>query len=126
VLFNALRRQDYATYANAMLRERQQMQFPPYVFMALLRAEARDFNLVQKFLSYAFRVARELNTKAVVYDPIRPQMERLKGMERGYVLMQAGNRGVLQALLCKLMTQLRGHSTSVKVRWAIDVDPLEF
>lgn len=126
VLFNALRRQDYATYANAMLRERQQMQFPPYVFMALLRAEASDFNLVQKFLSYAFRVARELNTKAVVYDPIRPQMERLKGMERGYVLMQAGNRGVLQALLCKLMTQLRGHSTSVKVRWAIDVDPLEF
>jgi len=126
VLFNALRRQDYATYANAMLRERQQMQFPPYVFMALLRAEARDFNLVQKFLSYAFRVARELNTKAVVYDPIRPQMERLKGMERGYVLMQAGSRGVMQALLCKLMTQLRGHSTSVKVRWAIDVDPLEF
>lgn len=125
-LFNALRRQDYATYANAMLRERQQMQFPPYVFMALLRAEARDFNLVQKFLSYAFRVARELNTKAVVYDQIRPQMERLKGMERGYVLMQAGSRGVLQALLCKLMAQLRGHSTSVKVRWAIDVDPLEF
>ena len=106
VLFNVLRRQDYASYANALLHERQQMQFPPYIFMALLRAEANDFNLVHQFLSYAFKVARDLNTKVVVYDPIRPQMERLKGMERGYVLMQAGNRGVLQKLLnsCLLYT----------------------
>lgn len=126
VLFNALRRQDYASYANALLHERQQMQFPPYIFMALLRAEANDFNLVHQFLSYAFKVARDLNTKVVVYDPIRPQMERLKGMERGYVLMQAGNRGVLQKLLNRLVAQLRGHTASAKVRWAIDVDPLEF
>jgi len=126
VLFNALRRQDYASYANALLHERQQMQLPPYIFMALLRAEANDFNLVHQFLSYAFKVARDLNTKVVVYDPIRPQMERLKGMERGYVLMQAGNRGVLQKLLNRLVAQLRGHTASAKVRWAIDVDPLEF
>ena len=126
VLFNALRRQDYASYANALLHERQQMQFPPYIFMALLRAEANDFNLVHQFLSYAFKVARDLNTKVVVYDPIRPKMERLKGMERGYVLMQAGNRGVLQKLLNRLVAQLRGHTASAKVRWAIDVDPLEF
>lgn len=126
LLFNALRRQDYASYANALLHERQQMQFPPYIFMALLRAEANDFNLVHQFLSYAFKVARDLNTKVVVYDPIRPQMERLKGMERGYVLMQAGNRGVLQKLLNRLVAQLRGHTASAKVRWAIDVDPLEF
>lgn len=126
VLFNVLRRQDYASYANALLHERQQMQFPPYIFMALLRAEANDFNLVHQFLSYAFKVARDLNTKVVVYDPIRPQMERLKGMERGYVLMQAGNRGVLQKLLNRLVAQLRGHTASAKVRWAIDVDPLEF
>ena len=57
VLFNVLRRQDYASYANALLHERQQMQFPPYIFMALLRAEANDFNLVHQFLSYAFKVA---------------------------------------------------------------------
>lgn len=125
-LFNALRQQDYATYANTILHERSQMQFPPYVFVALLRAEANDFDLVHRFLSDAFNVARGLNSKAVVYEPVRPQMERLKGMERGYVLMQAGNRGVLQKLLNQLVAQLRGHALSAKVRWVIDVDPLEF
>jgi len=126
VLFNALRSQDYVSCANAMLQEREQVQFPPYVFMALLRAEANDFQLVQKFLNHAFKLARDLNTQVTVYDPIRPQMERLKGMERGHVLMQAGNRTALQKLLKNLVTQLRGLPIAAKVRWPIDVDPLEF
>jgi primosomal protein N' (replication factor Y) len=126
VLFNALRSQDYVSYANAMLQEREQMLFPPYVYMALLRAEANDYRLVQQFLNYAFEFARGLSKEVVTYDPIRPQMERLKGMERGHVLMQASNRNGLQKLLKKLVSQLRGKTIATKVRWSIDVDPLEF
>lgn len=126
VLFNALRSQDYVSYADAMLQEREQVQFPPYVFMALLRAEANDFALVQQFLNHAFKLARDLSAEVTVYDPIRPQMERLKGMERGHVLMQTSNRSALQKLLRNLVSQLRGQAIAAKVRWAIDVDPLEF
>ncbi|MDZ4142881.1 MAG: primosomal protein N' [Methylotenera sp.] len=125
-LFNALRRQDYVSYANALLLEREQVQFPPYVFTALLRAEANDFALVQKFLQYAFEQARGLSSDVLVYDPVRPQMERLKGMERGYVLMQAHHRPALQQLLKNLVDQLRGQAIATKVRWAVDVNPLEF
>jgi primosomal protein N' (replication factor Y) len=126
VLFNALRNQDYVSYANAMLQERELMQFPPFVFMALLRAEANDFALVKQFLNHAFKLVRGLSAEVTVYDPIRPQMERLKGMERGHVLMQTGNRAVLQKLLKNLVSQLRGQAISARVRWSIDVDPLEF
>jgi len=125
-LFNALRSQDYVSYANAMLQEREQVQFPPYVFMALLRAEANDFQLVQQFLNHAFKLARGFNPDVTVYDPIRPQMERLKGMERGHILMQTGNRTALQKLLRNLVAELRGQTIAAKVRWTIDVDPLEF
>lgn len=126
VLFNALRSQDYVSYANAMLQEREQVQFPPYVFTALLRAEANDYALAQQFLQQAFELARSLSNKVVVYDPVRPQMERLKGMERGHVLMQASHRPALQQLLKNLVSQLRGQPIAAKVRWAIDVNPLEF
>ena len=125
-LFNALRVQDYVSYANAMLQEREQVQFPPYVFMALLRAEANDFSLVQQFLRYAFEQARSLSHDVLVYDPVRPQMERLKGMERGHVLMQAGSRIALQRLLKNLVSLLRTQAIAAKVRWAVDVNPLEF
>jgi len=125
-LFNALRVQDYESYANVLLEERGQMQFPPYVFTALLRAEANDYLLVQQFLQLAFAQARSLSDQVLVYDPVRPQMERLKGMERGYVLMQAKQRPALHQLLKQLVGQLRTHKLAAKVRWAVDVNPLEF
>lgn len=125
-LFNALRRQDYESYANDLLQEREQVQFPPYVFTALLRAEAHDYALVQRFLQLAFQQARSLSAAVMVYDPVRPQMERLKGMERGYILMHARQRPALQKLLTQLVLHLRAQTISAKVRWAVDVNPLEF
>lgn len=125
-LFNALRRQDYESYANAMLEEREQVQFPPYVFTALLRAEAHEYALVQQFLQFAFQQARSLSDVVMVYDPVRPQMERLKGMERGYILMHARQRPALQRLLTQLVDLLRAQKIAAKVRWAVDVNPLEF
>jgi primosomal protein N' (replication factor Y) len=108
------------------LLEREQVQFPPYVFTALLRAEANNFELVQKFLRYAFEQARSFSNDVLVYDPVRPQMERLKGMERGHVLMQASSRVALQRSLKNLVGLLRAHAIAAKVRWAVDVNPLEF
>lgn len=125
-LFNALREQDYAAYAQALLAERKMAQFPPYNYMALLKAEANDYALVQRFLKYAAETAHAAHEKVMVYDPVRPQMERLKGMERGQLLMEASSRQPLQRLLRNLVTCLRGHPLNAKIRWAVDVDPLEF
>jgi primosomal protein N' (replication factor Y) len=174
-LFNALRVQDYAVFSEALLSERKITQFPPYAFMALLRAEANDFALVQRFLKFAADLAREIVTDmeplskrvrgnqdeahgaqnprqykeygegtstaqqshdpsqtlnqgfhVMVYDPVRPSMERLKGMERGHLLMQAGSRQAVQVLLRNWVPQLRESALGAKVRWAVDVDPLEF
>jgi primosomal protein N' (replication factor Y) (superfamily II helicase) len=125
VLFNALREQDYPAFANTMLQEREMMQFPPHHYIALLKAEANDYALVQRFLKFAADTAHAMNLKVMVYDPVRPQMERLKGMERGQLLMQANSRQPLQRLLKTLVASLREHPLNAKVRWAVDVDPLE-
>ena len=125
-LFHALRAQDYTAYAAALLHERELTQFPPYSFLALVKAEANDFALVSRFLKYAADTAHSLADEVLVYDPVRPQMERLKGLERGQLLMQSDNRGALLRLLRTLVPQLRAHALSPKVRWAVDVDPLEF
>jgi primosomal protein N' (replication factor Y) len=126
-LFHALRRQDYDEYAQTLLQERQQTQFPPFTYMALLRAEANEYSLVERFLDEAAELARTLDADEVlVYDPLRPQMERLKGQERGQLLLQAQNRQPLQRLLRALVAQLRTSPLGSKVRWAVDVDPLEF
>jgi primosomal protein N' (replication factor Y) (superfamily II helicase) len=129
-LFQALRTQDYVTYANELLSERQVMQFPPASFFALLRAESTKLSEVEKFLQLARNAARNLinniNSDVMVYDVIRPQMERLKGMERGQLLLQANSRAALQRLLKNWLPEVKGFLLANKVRWSIDIDPLEF
>lgn len=129
-LFNALRSQDYPAYAQTLLQEREMAQFPPFCYLALLRAEASNYRDVEAFLNMAFEAARkltaDLNAKVLIYDPMRSQMEKLKGMERGQILMQASQRGALQKLLASLTPQLRESKLGAKVRWSVDVDPMEF
>ena len=128
---NALRSQDYMTYANELLQERQTMQYPPASFFALLRAEANDFSVVSQFLGAAGNLARALKSAdlkhdVMVYDIVRPQMERLKSMERGQLLLQANSRNALQRLLKAWMPQIHDLIIAKKVRWSLDIDPLEF
>jgi primosomal protein N' (replication factor Y) len=52
-------------------------------------------------------------------------MERLKGMERAQLLVQAGSRKALQQFLQGWVPLLRALPQSSKVRWSVDVDPLE-
>jgi primosomal protein N' (replication factor Y) len=121
-----LRSQDYPAYAQTLLAEREMAQFPPYCYLALLRAEASNYRDVEAFLNMAFEAARKLSGQVLTYDPMRSQMEKLKGMERGQILMQANQRGALQKLLAALTPQLRESKLGAKVRWSVDVDPMEF
>jgi primosomal protein N' (replication factor Y) len=125
-LFNALRTQDYPAYAQTLLQEREMAQFPPYCYLALIKAESMQYREVEQFLNFAFELARQLSDQVLTYDPMRAQMEKLKGMERGHILMQATQRSALQKLLAALTPQLRASKLAAKVRWNIDVDPMEF
>jgi primosomal protein N' (replication factor Y) len=125
-LFEALRAQDYETYADTLLDERSVMQFPPTSYFALLKAEASTYNQVLTFLNNAVTLARLIPNEVIIYDPLRPQMERLNNMERGQLLLQAPSRQVLQQLLRVWIAKLQADKQSSKIRWALDIDPLEF
>ncbi len=125
-LFDALRAQDYETYANMLLDERGVMQFPPTTYFAILKAEASAYSTVLVFLNEAIALAQKIPNDVMIYDPLRPQMARLNNMERGQLLLQANNRGALHQLLAQLIPILRVHQLANKVRWVLDIDPIEF
>jgi primosomal protein N' (replication factor Y) (superfamily II helicase) len=125
-LFDALRAQDYTSFANVLLQERITIQFPPASYFALLKAEAVEFAPVLGFLQKAAELGHQLGHEVTIYDMVRPQMERLKGLERAYLLVQAANRMALQRFLKLWMPQLREEKLATKIRWSLDIDPLEF
>lgn len=125
-LFTALVQQDYANYASKLMEERVIASFPPYTFMALIRAEATQYRDVDAFLQLAYAQVRAQAKQVTCYPPMRAQMERLKGMERGQIVLQSQQRGALQKLLSQLIAPLRESKLASRVRWHVDVDPMEF
>ena len=122
-LFQALIRHDYKGFAENLLTERKQAEFPPYCHQALLRAEAAQMETALAFLRKA-KACAPAHFNVSLFDPVPAQMARLAGMERAHLLVQAASRGALQAFLADWNRALSG--LNGRVRWSLDIDPLEF
>jgi primosomal protein N' (replication factor Y) (superfamily II helicase) len=116
----------YDAFAAAALKEREQAHWPPFARLALLRAEAAQTTSAMKFLRAAHRVAQELNVRGVrLLGPAPAPMERRVGQYRAQLLLHADTHGPLQRLLEAWLPALEALPESKRVRWSIDVDPLE-
>lgn len=120
-LFSALVAHDYDYFANSLLGEREVAGLPPYLYQAILRAEARELELALEFL----RGARDLvqHGGITINDPIPMSMARVHNMERAQLLVESPSRPALQAFLKEWMQALREQKTRVK--WSLEVDPVD-
>jgi primosomal protein N' (replication factor Y) len=124
-LYMALHELSYAAFARSLLAERKQAGFPPFVYQALLRAEAPRLDTALAVLARAAQLGRELSRQVIIYDPVPAGMVRLAGRERAQLLVQADSRARLQNFLGAWHEKLAAE-TSSRARWSLDVDPLEF
>jgi len=125
-VFEGIKKHNYEIFAETLLQERKQMGLPPFSFAAILRVESKQLEYGEKFINDAGKYAESLSNKVVIYDPVRPSIDRLKGYERFQLFIQANARKDLQSLLRQWVTYLRQSPLSNRVKWSIDIDPIEF
>ncbi|MBY0483090.1 primosomal protein N' [Nitrosomonas sp.] len=123
-LYHALQKHDYDVLAQTLLEERKTAGFPPFVYQAILRAEAHNIAIVLDFLKQAASLANPPRS-VELFDPVPAQMLRLKGLERAHLLIQSSSRRQLQAFMTEWYTRI-DTLPAHKVRWVLDIDPLEF
>lgn len=125
-LYQALCQHDFDGYAAALLAERQAAGWPPAVYQALLRADASAVDDALNFLRAA-RASVPENTQLEIYPPVPALMARVAQRERAQLLIQAPTRAVLHAHVHALAVQLPplARPYGSRLRWSIDVDPLE-
>ncbi|MBB5018896.1 primosomal protein N' (replication factor Y) [Chitinivorax tropicus] len=121
-LLHALITHDFDSYARRLLTERQQAQFPPFVYQAILRAEAPDIDQAIAFLDRAKALAEQLDSPVTLFDPVPSPLSRLAGLERAQLLVQHPSRNILQTLLKHWLPHLHALSDR-QIRWIIDIDP---
>ncbi len=116
----------YQKVADEALAERKRTGWPPFTRLALIRASAHDRNEALEFLELARRLAAGSSTNVLrVLGPVDAPMARRAGRFRAQLLLQSSERKALHAVLAQLRVALEENRISRKVRWSIDVDPIE-
>ena len=128
-VYQALKRHDYAGFARYMLQEREATGLPPYAYQALLTAEARALQQALAFLQRARDVADQAGLPALDavtrYDPVPLRVVRVAHVERAQLLVESTHRPALQAFLTAWSAWLPQIANEMRVRWQLEVDPLE-
>jgi primosomal protein N' (replication factor Y) len=111
-------------------RERQLAGLPPYGFIAMWRAESTDARAALMFLKKARAMGVELIKHNVLngillMDPVSSPMERLAGRYRAQLLIKSPERSMLHNLLEAWLNQVTDSKIGQRVRWSLDVDPMD-
>jgi len=121
-----LTQQPYGVFLTQLLQERQQFHLPPFTFMALFRAEAKQLDKAAEGLQVIQALLKENNPGAVtIYDPVPAPMQRKAGFYHMQLLIQAPKRQVLQKLLSDILPKLANNKALKLTRWTVDVDPVD-
>ena len=125
-LLQTLITQGYSACAELLLKERAATKWPPYSYLAILRADSTDKEAPMEFLVQVASLANAFADHGCqLLGPIPSPMERRAGRYRAQLLVQADQRQTLQKFLGPWLAQLEAMKTNRKVRWSIDVDPME-
>ena len=115
----------YSHFANSALAERQAAQLPPFSYQALLRVLAVDKQTPQDFLQAVVGLIREIDNPTKALGPVPAPMAKRAGRYRYQLLLQSHKRQKLHDLLDLLMPKIEKIKLANKVRWSLDVDPVD-
>ncbi|MGE0370900.1 MAG: primosomal protein N' [Gammaproteobacteria bacterium] len=122
----ALLRHDYQNFARSLLDERRQAGLPPYGCLALLRAESVHARAPRDFLAaLCAGLPESVRAGVEILGPAPPPMERRAGRHRAQLLFHCDRRAPLHHALAAALQRLNELPQSGKVRWTLDVDPID-
>ncbi len=125
-LLRTLVAEDYAAFARQALEERKLAALPPCSSQALIRASARGMEIAESFLQQAAELAGRLaGEQVLVWGPVPAPMQKRAGRYRAQLLLQTTLRPELQRLLAVLVPGLLKLPDAGRVRWSVDVDPID-
>jgi primosomal protein N' (replication factor Y) len=123
-LITGLVRDGYHVFAQRLLDERRVSGAPPFAHFALIRADARSLSDAEQLLTQLRAAVADPAVMAL--GPLPAPLSRRAGMYRAQLLMSAGQRVALHRALHRLIESAEREALARRVKWSIDVDPVDF
>jgi len=123
-LLRSLLAEGYDGFARTALMEREAAAWPPYSRLAAVRDSAKSAAAALEFLTAARHLAR-LPPRVRMFGPVPAAMAKRAGRYHAQLLIESADRGALHRFLDGWITAIEHLPSGRRVRWALDVDPLE-
>ena len=123
-LLRSLLSHGYPAVARELLAERRTLELPPYGHQILVRADAHRADAWQDFL-HAAAAALQDRPGFHLAGPMPAPMPVRAGRQRGQLLLEGPRRSLLHLAPSQALGQLRQRPEARKVRWSVDVDPID-
>lgn len=137
-LLLSLLAEGYDGFARAALTERSQASWPPFSRLAAVRDSAATAEAALAFLTEARKAAEDLRAgrggsatavmgmRAVrLLGPAPAAMAKRAGRHHAQLLVESTDRAALHRFLDAWLEVLESLPSARRVRWALDVDPIE-
>jgi primosomal protein N' (replication factor Y) (superfamily II helicase) len=126
-LLNCLLTEGYEAFATLALAERRETHWPPFSHLALWHAEAARREPAFAFLEHVRAEAARASPggDVALLGPAAQAMERKDGRYRAQLLFRSEQRAALHGLVERVLVAIRASAEARRVRWSIDIDPLE-
>ncbi len=125
-LLQVLVKEGYATFAKQLLQERREAGLPPFSYSVLLRAAAPQLATSMAFLHSLKRHLSQTGQKLTLWGPSPASMTKRAGLYRAQMLILSPSRVLLHRSLDEVIEQIPSFPEQRKVRWSVDVDPVDF
>lgn len=123
-LITGLVRDGYHAFACRLLDERRATGAPPFGYFALVRADARTLSEAEQLLAQLRAAVEGMSVLAL--GPLPAPLSRRAGMYRAQLLLSAPQRAALHRALSALLKSAERQPLARRVKWSIDVDPVDF
>jgi primosomal protein N' (replication factor Y) len=124
LLLNLLH-EGYDGFARAALAERAEAAWPPYSRLAAVRDSAKTAEGALEFLTEARKLAGAPPRGLRLLGPVPAAMSKRAGRYHAQLLIEGRERSSLHHFLDAWLPALEQLRSARKVRWALDVDPIE-
>jgi primosomal protein N' (replication factor Y) len=122
--------QDYLDFYKREIKEREELFYPPFSRLVLVRFRGRDWKRVEKIAeSFGNEFIKSLKSKSYrqkfeILGPAPAPLAKIKDEYRFHILIKTGKiRAISQTLASVLNKGFDKNSSGIKI--SIDVDPLE-
>lgn len=125
-IFNFVLYARYSQFASMLLKQRHSASMPPFSHQALLCANAKNKQNAENFLAEAADLLRNIKIDDIeIWGPVAAVIEKKSDYYYFNLYLQSNKRRALHQLLSTFYQHINTLKLKNKVRWYLDIDPLE-